>query len=89
LVPLIQVLSIAPASRGLINPRMAEFAKNLNFKYEFFFELVSKTTAFIVGASAALLFHSYWSIALCTVTAPLLRHSLPAEINLGGLAGIQ
>ena len=72
LVPLIQVLSIAPASRGLFNPRMAQFAKDLNFKYEFIFELVSKTAAFIIGTAAAWVFHSYWSIALCTVTAPIV-----------------
>lgn len=72
LVPLIQLLSLAPAARGLLNPRMAKFAKELNFKYEFIFELVGKVLAFILGATAALLTHSYWSIALCTVTAPII-----------------
>jgi len=72
LVPLIQVLSLAPASRGMLNPRMARYAKELNFKYEFRFELVGKLMAFAVGASAALITHSYWAIALGTVTAPLI-----------------
>lgn len=72
LVPLIQSLSIAPAARGLINPRMAEFAKNMNFKYEFWFELIGKFAAFVVGITAALLTHSYWSLALCTITAPVI-----------------
>jgi O-antigen/teichoic acid export membrane protein len=76
LVPLIQVLSIAPAARGLLNPRMAAFAKALNFKYEFYFELTGKAAAFIVGATAAWLIHNYWAIVLCTVTTPLVIAAL-------------
>jgi PST family polysaccharide transporter len=72
LIPLILMLSLAPAARGLLNPRMAEFAKNLNFKYEFVFELVGKVTAFVAGLSVAALTHSYWSLAVCTVTAPVV-----------------
>jgi O-antigen/teichoic acid export membrane protein len=72
LIPLIQVLSIAPAARGLLNPRMAAFAKQLNFKYEFNFELTGKAAAFFVGAAAAVITHSYWAIALCTVASPVV-----------------
>lgn len=72
LAPLIVFLSLAPAARGLLNPRLAQFAKTLNFKYEFFFELIGKLTAFITGIIIAFLTHSYWSIAVCTVTAPLV-----------------
>ncbi len=72
LVPLIQLLSLAPAARGLLNPRMAKFAKDLNFKYEFIFELIGKILAFILGTTTALITHSYWSIALCTITAPII-----------------
>ncbi len=76
LVGLICLLSLAPASRGLFNPRMAQFAKDLNFKWEFLFEFVSKVAAFGVAVAVAVLFHSYWSIALGTVTAPLLAGAL-------------
>ncbi len=72
LFPLICVLSIAPAARGMLNPRMAQFAKDLNFKWEFMFELVSKIIAFAAGAAIAILTHSYWSIAVNTVIAPVL-----------------
>jgi O-antigen/teichoic acid export membrane protein len=72
LAPLICGLSVAPAARGLGNPRMAQFAKDLNFKYEFFFELAGKSSAFILGTTTAFLTHSYWSIAICTITAPLV-----------------
>jgi len=72
LVPLIVFLSLAPAARGLLNPRLAHFAKNLNFKYEFIFELVGKLVAFVAGVVTAFLTHSYWSIAVCTVGGPLI-----------------
>ena len=72
LVPLICALSLAPAARGMFNPRMAQFAKDLNFKYEFFFELAGKLSALIFGTATAFLTHSYWSIAICTIMAPLV-----------------
>jgi PST family polysaccharide transporter len=72
LVPLIEFLSLAPAARGLLNPRLAQFAKDLNFKYEFMFELIGKLAAFIAGIVTVFLTHSYWSIAVCTVAAPLV-----------------
>jgi O-antigen/teichoic acid export membrane protein len=72
LAPLICVLSIAPAARGLGNPRMAQFAKDLNFKWEFYFELVGKVSAAAIGITAAVLTRSYWSIALVTVAAPVI-----------------
>ena len=72
LIPLIEFLALAPAARGLLNPQLAYFAKNLNFKYEFIFELIGKLTAFAAGIIIAFLTHSYWSIAVCTVTAPLV-----------------
>jgi PST family polysaccharide transporter len=72
LAPLICALSIAPAARGLLNPRMAQFAKDLNFKYEFVFELAGKSSALILGTTTAILTRSYWSIAICTIAAPLV-----------------
>lgn len=72
LTPLIQMLSLAPAARGLQTPRLAELAKSLNFSYEFWFELVGKGVAFIAGAAVAVLTHSFWSIAVCTITGPVV-----------------
>ncbi len=72
LAPLICVLSIAPIARGLGNPRMAQFAKDLNFKWEFRLELVGKVVAAGVGVTTAVLTRSYWSIALLTIAAPLI-----------------
>jgi O-antigen/teichoic acid export membrane protein len=72
LVPLICCLSLAPAARGLSNPRMAQFAKDLNFKYEFFFELAGKSSALVFGIATALITHSYWAIAMCSIAAPMV-----------------
>lgn len=71
LIALIQVLCLAPAVRGLQNPRLAEYAKALNFKYEFYFELIGKGLAFLTGTIVAYSTNSYWAIALFTVMAPL------------------
>jgi PST family polysaccharide transporter len=76
LVKLICVLSLAPAARGFLNPRFALYAKNLNFKYEFVCELSGKSGAFVAGVTTAFLTHSYWSIAACTITSPLIIASL-------------
>ncbi|MCB5945664.1 oligosaccharide flippase family protein [Acidocella sp. KAb 2-4] len=70
LTPLIQALSLAPASRGLQNPRLAEYAKELNFKYEFYLEISGKALAFLAGSLTAYFLHTYWAIALCTIVAP-------------------
>jgi PST family polysaccharide transporter len=71
LVPLICALSIAPAARGLVNPRLAQFAKDLNFKWEFLFELSAKLVACAISTIVAFLTHSYWSIAVCTIAGPI------------------
>lgn len=71
LVPLICALSVAPMARGLSNPRLAQFAKDLNFKWEFCFELTGKVVAFIASTTVALVTHSYWSIAVCTIAGPV------------------
>jgi O-antigen/teichoic acid export membrane protein len=72
LVLLTCALSIAPSVRGLRNPRLAQYAKDLNFKWEFLFELAGKVAAFALGAACAITFRSYWSLAVCTITAPLV-----------------
>ncbi len=69
--PLILALSLAPAARGLQNPRLADYAKRLNFRYEFCFELTGKALAFLTAGLTAYLTRSYWAIALCTIVGPV------------------
>jgi O-antigen/teichoic acid export membrane protein len=70
LVSLVCCLSLAPVTRGLTSPRMADYTKQLSFGREFTMEVGGKVLAFAVASGIAILFRSYWSIALCTIVAP-------------------
>ena len=72
LVALVCALSIAPASRGLVSPRLADFSKTFNFVPDFIMEFFGKLAAFAVAISLALLIHTYWAVAAGTVVAPVL-----------------
>ena len=72
LVPLVCVLSIAPASRSLISPRLASFAKSFNFVPDFTMEFFGKLAAFAVAISLALLTRSYWAVAAGTLVTPVV-----------------
>ncbi len=71
LIQLVCLLSLAPAARGLVSPRMADYARNLDFSRDFAIELVGKLMAFSAAICVAISFRSYWSIAIGTVAAPL------------------
>jgi O-antigen/teichoic acid export membrane protein len=71
LTALIAALAIAPAARGLSSPRLAEFAKKLDFRRDFAMEIAGKSVAFMISVSIALLTSSYWSLAIGTIVTPL------------------
>ena len=71
LVPLICALCLAPASRGLVSPKLADFSKNFNFVPDFTMEFFAKIAAFVVSISIALLTRSYWAVAAGTLIAPV------------------
>lgn len=70
--PLLAVLALAPAMRGLASPRMVEFARALNFRPEASLEVAGKVAAFAVSLALAIGLGSYWAIAAATVCAPLV-----------------
>ncbi len=70
LLPLICVLSLAPASRGLVSPRLADFSRRFDFAPDFIMEFVGKLVAFAVALTLALMTRSYWAIAAGTVISP-------------------
>ncbi len=72
LLVLVCVLSLAPASRGLVSPRIADFSRNFDFTPDFIMELAGKLVAFTSAIAIAITTHSYWSIAVGTVLAPLI-----------------
>ena len=72
LVGLLAVLSLAPALRGLVSPRLVEYTRAFNFKPDTAMELSGKTVAFTVSIFIAVTTRSYWAIAAATVCAPLV-----------------
>lgn len=72
LMSLLAVLAVAPALRGLVNPRMVEFARAFNFRPDAVLELSGKAVAFVVSIAIAVSTRSYWAIAAATVCAPLV-----------------
>ena len=76
LFPLVCALSLAPASRGLVSPRLADFSRRFDFTPDFYMEFVGKVLAFATAIGLALLTHSYWAIAAGTVVAPVVGTTL-------------
>lgn len=72
LAPLICVLSLGPALRGLSSPQMIHFARQINFRPDFYIDVAGKIGAMVVATVVALLTHSYWALAAGTVTGPVI-----------------
>lgn len=70
LAPLICFLSLAPALRGLLSPKLATFAQAMDFRRDVAVEMGGKLCAILVAAVCAVITHSYWAIALGTVMTP-------------------
>ncbi len=72
LLPLLAVLSLAPAARGLTSPKLAVFSRNLDFSPDFKMEFIGKVCAFVIAITIGLLTKSYWAIAAGTVASPMI-----------------
>ena len=72
LMALMAVLALAPALRGLVNPRIVEYARALNFRPDTVMELSAKALAFTASVALAVTTRSYWAIAAATVCGPLV-----------------
>jgi O-antigen/teichoic acid export membrane protein len=68
LIGLIVVLSVAFMSRGLISPKLAQFARTLDFRRNFIIDFAGKLASLIFAGYFALAYRSYWAIATGTVT---------------------
>jgi PST family polysaccharide transporter len=71
LVPLVWVLCLGAVSRGLFNPRLAEFQKELSFWRDGTTELAGKMVGFVAGVTATLITGSYWGIVVGQVVYPV------------------
>ncbi|MGJ7581386.1 oligosaccharide flippase family protein [Variovorax sp. RHLX14] len=68
---LLSVLALAPAMRGLVSPRMVEYARAFNFRPDAAIEISGKFVAFLLSVVIATTTGSYWAIAAATVGGPL------------------
>jgi O-antigen/teichoic acid export membrane protein len=68
---LITALAVAPAARGLGNPRLAEFAKRLDFRRDLFVDVFGKLVSLLLAIGVAISTHSYWAIAIGTIATGL------------------
>jgi O-antigen/teichoic acid export membrane protein len=70
LVSLVCVLALAPATRGLISPRMVGFEKAMDFRRKGILELIGKSIASAAAIAIAVTSGSYWAVAAGTVITP-------------------
>ena len=67
LAPIICVLSLAPMVRGLASPRLAHYARVIDFRRDICSDLSGKIGSLLCAGSLALLYPSYWAIAIGTL----------------------
>ncbi|EJZ17582.1 lipopolysaccharide biosynthesis protein [Rhizobium sp. Pop5] len=70
LFALVAVLSIAPAMRSMISPRMVLFMQRFDFKREFALDLITKGSTLLFGVGVAATTGSYWGLAIGAVAGP-------------------
>jgi PST family polysaccharide transporter len=72
LVPILCVLAMAPLSRSMVSPRMAEYSRKLSFKQESMLEVGSRLIAIVVSIAWAMHAPNHWAIVINQVTSPAL-----------------
>jgi O-antigen/teichoic acid export membrane protein len=68
---LICALAIAPASRGLSSPRVAEYVMTFDFRPNFVMEVLGKLAACVLSVGIAWWTKSYWSLAVSSIATPV------------------
>ena len=62
-VPLVRVMSLYPAIKGLQNPGVMYFLKNLEFHRQFVYQLTTRLTHVVVAVAYGFLYRSVWALA--------------------------
>ena len=70
LVPLVLVLGLGALSRGMVNPRLAEFQKALSFWRDMSIEVSGRVVGATIGIGLAIATRSYWAVAAAAIAAP-------------------
>lgn len=76
LFALVSVLSLGPALRGIVSPRMVIFMQRLDFRRDFLLDIVAKGTTLISAVSVSLLTGSYWGLAIGAVAGQAVSTGL-------------
>lgn len=71
LLPLIAVLALGPIARGLYNPGMVKFIREMSFRQLFIADLLGKIVGSIAAISIVYMGGGYWAIAASSVVSPL------------------
>jgi O-antigen/teichoic acid export membrane protein len=72
LTGLISALALAPILRGVVNPRLVIYSKQLDVRRDTGIEVAGKIVAMLVAVPLAFITHSYWAIASATISGPLV-----------------
>jgi len=64
-------LSLSPALRGLVNPKLVLYARRLNYFPEAIIDVLAKFVTAGIAIPLALWTESYWSLAIMTVLTPV------------------
>jgi len=66
-------LAIGIFAGGLVNPRLAIFERNLEFRPLFLLNLAGKIAGFVVAISIAFIFRSYWALVFGQIASEVAR----------------
>jgi lipopolysaccharide exporter len=72
LIVLIAVLAISPIARGMLNPNLVRFARNMRFRPSFITEFSGKLCGMAAAITIVLAGGGYWAIAANTVVPPVV-----------------
>lgn len=68
---LMMALSIAPAMRSIISPRLVVYMQGFDFRREFAIDVVIKGTSLIFGVATVMWMQSYWALAVAAISGPV------------------
>jgi lipopolysaccharide exporter len=72
LVLLIAALALSPIARGMLNPNLVRFARNMQFRPNFITEFSGKICGMAAAVSIVLAGGGYWAIAANTIVPPVV-----------------
>lgn len=72
LLALQSALSLAPAMRGLLSPKLTEYNRVMDFRRDVALDIIAKAGALVIAATLALATGSYWAIAIGKISSTAL-----------------